>query len=76
MAKVVKLTRKEAIRYLDIEEKHFYNYHKSSGEIVGVKGENKRWYLENYIKRRKNLAKCLKALILQYEKNNKKILNE
>ena len=34
MAKVVKLTRKEAIRYLDIEEKHFDNYHKSSGEII------------------------------------------
>ena len=46
MTKVVKLTRKEAIRYLDIEEKHFDNYHKSSGEIVGVKGENKRWYFD------------------------------
>ena len=46
MAKDVKLTRKEAIRYLDIEEKHFDNYHKSSGEIIGVKGENKRWYFD------------------------------
>ncbi|MCX7550884.1 hypothetical protein [Xanthomarina sp. F2636L] len=37
-----KLTRKEAIAFLEIEEKHFDNYHKSSGEINGEKIKG-RW---------------------------------
>jgi hypothetical protein len=36
MIEIEQLTRKEAIEFLGIEEKHFDNYHKSSGEIVGV----------------------------------------
>jgi len=38
-----KLTKKEAIKFLDIPEKDFENYHKFSKEIEGVQ-INRRWY--------------------------------
>ena len=36
-------TRKEAIQYLNIPEKHFDNYLKFSKEIKGQKQANRRW---------------------------------
>jgi len=53
-----KLTRKEAIEFLDITEKDFKNYHESSKEIEGEKIRG-RWYfdkqkLENWKRMKKD----------------------
>ncbi len=39
----IELTRKEAIEFLDIPDKHFDNYFKNSGEIRGFK-KGARWF--------------------------------
>lgn len=63
------LTRKEAIAYLNIPEKHFDNYFKSSGEIKGYK-ESGRWYfgkveLDQW--KRLSEARTVKLALTEYE---------
>ncbi|MBT6935976.1 MAG: hypothetical protein HN982_00150 [Candidatus Marinimicrobia bacterium] len=41
----MELTKKEAIKFLEIPEKDFENYHKKSEEIIGYKKRN-RWYFD------------------------------
>ena len=51
------LSKKEAIKYLNIDEKHFNNYHQSSGEIIGKKESGKWVYEKNFLDSWKTMKK-------------------
>ena len=52
---MVDLTRREAIAYLNIREKHFDNYVKSSNEIAHYKKSNRYYFTKNELDRWKDL---------------------
>ncbi|TKJ18829.1 MAG: hypothetical protein CEE43_17005 [Promethearchaeota archaeon Loki_b32] len=65
------LTKKEAIKYLDISDKCFENYFKLSKEIKGEKKSNGRWYFEkNHLESWKKLKeqRTINLSMNEYEK--------
>ncbi len=64
------LTRKEAIEFLDIPEKHFNNYFKNSKEIKGFKKKNRWYFNKDQLVEWNNLRnqRTVKLTLSEYEK--------